>query len=134
MSNGIENVTQSPMEIELNDGKTYKFGVVGFVDYGDFVQYIKGQKIKLCEYIEDKETRLQMVEKIMNEQPDLEKEYGTVNGIIYIAWKAIQKHQPDIKLSDMNNLIDLNNFEKVSIILNNLGGTVKNPKKAKTKK
>jgi hypothetical protein len=50
-----------------------------------------------------------------------------------MAWKAIQKEQPDITLKDINNLIDLENFERVSIILSNLGGTVKNQKTAKAK-
>ena len=126
----IENVTQSPIEIELK-GKTYKLGAIGFIDFGDFAQYIKSQRIKLCDYIVDKELQLKMIEKIMTESIDLDKEYGTINGISYMAWKSIQKHQPEVTLEDINKLIDLDNFEKVSVILGNLGGTVKNPKKAK---
>ena len=126
----IENVTQSPIEIELK-GKTYKLGAIGFIDFGDFAQYIKSQRIKLCDYIMDKELQLKMIEKIMTESIDLDKEYGTINGISYMAWKSIQKHQPEVTLEDINKLIDLDNFEKVSVILGNLGGTVKNPKKAK---
>lgn len=128
----IEDMTQSPLEIELK-GKKYKLGPIGFIDFGDFAQYIKGQKIKLTENIDDREIRLQMIEKIMNEPIDLNREYGTVNGITYMAWKAIQKYQHNITLDDINNLIDLENFERVSIILGNLGGTVKNRKTAKTK-
>ena len=73
-----------------------------------------------------------MTEKIMDQPIDLDKEYGTINGICYMAWKAIQKYQPEVTLADINQIIDLDNFEKVSIILGNLGGTIKNPiKKAK---
>jgi hypothetical protein len=128
----IEDMIQSPLEIELK-GKKYKLGPIGFIDFGDFAQYVKSQKIRLCEVIQDKEVKLQMIEKIMNEPIDLDKEYGTVNGITYMAWKAIQKEQPDITLKDINNLIDLDNFERVSVILSNLGGTVKNQKTAKAK-
>jgi len=127
----IEDVTQSPIEIELK-GKTYKLGAIGFIDFGDFAQYIKGQRIKLCDYIVDKELQLKTIEKIMTESIDLDKEYGTINGICYMAWKAIQKYQPEVTLAGMNQIIDLDNFGKVSIILGNLGGTIKNPtKKAK---
>ena len=128
----IEDMTQRPLEIELK-GKKYKLWPIGFIDFCDFAQYVKSQKIRLCEVIQDKEVKLQMIEKIMNEPIDLDKEYGTVNGITYMAWKAIQKEQPDITLKDINNLIDLENFERVSIILSNLGGTVKNRKTAKAK-
>lgn len=128
----IEDMTQSPLEIELK-GKKYKLSPIGFIDFGDFAQYIKGQKIKLTENIDDKELRLQMIEKIMNEPIDLEREYSSPNGIAYIAWKAIQKEQPDVTLKDINKLIDLDNFDQVSVILSNLGGTVKNQKAAKTK-
>ena len=127
----IEDITQSPLEVEIK-GKTYKLGPIGFIDFGDFTQHIKSQRIKLTEYIDDKELRLKMIEKIMNEPIALEKEYGTINGVSYMAWKAIQKYQPDITLKDMNNLIDMDNFEKVSIILSNLGGKIENPiKKAR---
>uniref|UniRef100_A0A6M3LSF3 Uncharacterized protein n=1 Tax=viral metagenome TaxID=1070528 RepID=A0A6M3LSF3_9ZZZZ len=127
----IEDITQSPLEIGLK-GKSYKLGAIGFIDFGDFAQYIKGQKIELTEHIKDRELKLQIIEKIMNEPIALEKEYGTINGVSYMAWKAIQKYQPEITLKDMNNLIDMDNFEQVSIILNNLGGKIENPtKKAK---
>jgi len=127
----LEDITQSPLEIELK-GKTYKLGPIGFIDFGDFAQYIKGQKLRLVDYIKDKELQLTMTEKIMNQPLDLDKEYGTMNGICYMAWKAIQKYQPEVTLSDMNQIIDLDNFEKISIILGNLGGTIKNPtRKAK---
>lgn len=127
----IEDITQSPLEVELK-GKIYKLGAIGFIDFGDFAQYIKSQRIKLVDCIKDKELQLKMIEKIMYEPVDLDKEYGTLNGICYMAWKAIQKYQPEVTLSDINQIIDLDNFEKVSIILGNLGGKVKNPtKKAK---
>jgi hypothetical protein len=128
----LEDMTQSPIEIELK-GKKFKLGPIGFIDFGDFAQYVKGQKIKLCDYIADKDVKLQMIEKIMNEPVNLDAEYGTVNGISYMAWKAIQKYQKDVSLKDINDLIDLDNFEQVSVILNNLGGAVKNGKTAKAK-
>ena len=124
----IEDITQSPLEVEIK-GKIYKLGPIGLIDFGDFAQYIKGQKIELTEYIKDKELKLQMIEKIMNEPIALDKEYGTINGVSYMAWKAIQKHQPEVTLKDMNKLIDIDNFEQVSIILNNLGGKIENPTK-----
>ena len=126
----IENMTQSPLEIELK-GKKYKLGPIGFIDFGDFAQYVRGQKIRLCEYIKDKDIKIQMIKAAMEEPVELDKEYGTVNGVSYMLWKAIQKYQPDMTLNDINNLIDLENFEKVSVILGNLGGTVKNAKMAK---
>lgn len=127
----IEDITQSPLEIELKDGKTYKLGPIGFIDFGDFAQYIKSQKISLADNIKDKETQLKIIDNIMNNPIDVDKEYGTINGLCYMAWKAIQKYQPEITLSDINKLIDLDNFDKVSIIVGNLGGKTKNPKKAK---
>ena len=127
----LEDITQSPLEVELK-GKVYKLGPIGFIDFGDFAQYIKGQKLRLIDYIKDKDLQLKMTEKIMDQPIDLDKEYGTINGISYMAWKAIQKCQPEVTLADMNQIIDLDNFEKVSIILGNLGGTIKNPtRKAK---
>lgn len=130
MNEKIEDVTQSPIEIKLRDGNTYKFGAIGFVDYGNFVQYIKSQKLELVNYIEDKETKLKIIEEIMNKPMSIEelnKEYASLNGIIYLAWKAIQKYHPKIKLEDMNQLVDTQNFDEISVIMANLGGKIENP-------
>lgn len=124
----LEDVTQSPIEVELK-GKTYKLKPVGLIDFGDFAQYIKGQKLKLVDNIKDKKLQLKMIDKIMNETVDIDKEYPTINGVCYLAWKAIQKCQPEITLNDMNQIIDLDNFEKISVILDNLGRPIKNPTK-----
>jgi hypothetical protein len=124
----IEDVTQSPLEIELNDGKIYKLGAIGFIDFGDFQQYIRSQKIALTDNIKDKEMQFQMIDKIMNDPVNLDREYSTINGVCYMCWKAIQKNHPEVTLADMNRLVDLNNITKVRIIMDNLGGKVKNPK------
>ncbi|MHA1304737.1 MAG: hypothetical protein ACTSPI_13655 [Candidatus Heimdallarchaeaceae archaeon] len=127
----LEDVTQSGLEIELK-GKKYKLGSIGIIDIGDFDQYLRSQKLKLADKIQDKETQLKMIEKIMNEPIDLDKEWKTLSGVVYMAWKSIQKYQPEVTLEEMNNIIDLDNFEKVSIIISNLGGKIENPpKKAK---
>jgi len=128
----IEDITQSPLEIELNDGKIYKLGAIGLIDFGDFAQYIRSQKIALTDNIKDKEIQFKMIDKAMYEPIDLDKEYGTVNGVCYMCWKAIQKYQPEVDLSYMNQLVDLNNLNKIRIIVGNLGRKVENPiKKAK---
>ena len=129
----IENVTQSPIEIELK-WKTYKLGAIGFIDFGDFAQYVKGQKIKLTDNIKDVIIRMKTIDKIMNDPIDLDSEYKTINGMVYMAWKAIQKHQPEVTLEDINKLIDLDNFEKVTVIISNLGGKVNPTRKVKAKK
>ena len=127
----LEDITQSGLEIELK-GKKYKLGSIGIIDIGDFDQYLRSQKLKLADKIQDKETQLKMIEKIMNEPIDLDKEWKTLSGVVYMAWKSIQKYQPEVTLEEMNNIIDLDNFEKVSIIISNLGGKIENPpKKAK---
>jgi hypothetical protein len=127
----IEDMTQSPLEIELKDGKTYKLGAIGLIDFGDFQQYIRSQRISLINNIKDKELQLLMTDKIMVDPIDLDKEYRTLNGLCYMAWKSIQKCHPEVSLSDINKLIDLDNFDKISIIMGNLGGKPKNSKKAK---
>ena len=127
----LEDMTQSGLEIELK-GKKYKLGSVGLIDFGDFDQHIRSQKLKLVDSIKDKELQLKMTEKVMNEPIDIDKEWKTFNGVVFMAWKSIQKYQPEVTLAEMNNIIDLDNFEKVSVIISNLGGKVKNPpKKAK---
>lgn len=130
----IEDVTQSELEVKLNDGNVYKLGALGYKDYGDFAQYLKSQKLELCNKIEDREIRLKIIEKIMNESitlNELTKEYSTYNGIVYFIWKAVQKYKPDMTLENMNDLIDTKNIEEVSTIVSQLGGTVKNQEKAK---
>ena len=127
----IEDITQSPLEIELKDGKKYKLGTIGLIDFGDFQQYIRSQRIDLTNNIKNKKMQLHQIKKIMNNPIDLDKEYRTLNGLCYMAWKSIQKCHPEVTLSDMNKLIDLDNFDKISIIMGNLGGKPKNSKQAK---
>ena len=128
----IEDMTQSPLEIELK-GKKFKLSPIGLIDFGDFAEYIKSKKIALAEKIQDKDTRIEIIKQIMTEPVNTDQEFGTMAGAGYMTWKAIQKNHPEVELKDINNLIDLDNFEQVSIIISNLGGTVKNQQTAKVK-
>lgn len=62
---------------------------------------------------------------------DIEKALMTMRGTRYVLWLVLRKANPDLKLEDVGNLIDMQNMEKVREILMKLGEEKRPPEKKK---
>lgn len=65
---------------------------------------------------------------------DIQEAMTSMQGTRYLLWCALRKHQPELKLEKMGNLITLDNFDEATEILGKLGGkaveTAKNARRA----
>lgn len=131
----LENITGSGIPIIIK-GKEYKLGIFNIRDLAEFRQYIKGQRIKVVQkVIADNAERIVLINDILESNVDETKELSTMDGVVFMLWKSLQKYQPELSLKDTDELIDLDNIAEVSNVLMKIGGQVKNPlERAKTKK
>jgi len=130
----LENITGSGIPITIK-GKEYKLGIFNLRDLADFKQYLKGQRIKIIQdVVVDKAERIESINTIMEGNINETKELSTMDGVCFMLWKSLQKYQPEITLQDVDELIDLDNYDEIFNTLMKIGGKVKNsPKGAKKK-
>ncbi len=127
MVDKLEDISKSGVPFSIK-GEEYKLGVLTIRDLADFRQYIKGKKIKLIQdIVKEPKERIELISKILDSPIDETREMGTMDGVCFLLWKALQKEQKGLTLEDVDNLIDLDNIGEVSEVLMKLGGRVENP-------
>lgn len=132
MSDKLENITASGFPVTIK-GKEYKLGVYGVEDLAEFRQYIKGQRVKVIqETITDRAERIELINNVMEGNVNEMKELSNMDGVRFMLWRSLLRHQPKMTLKDSDKLIDLDNVVEISNIVKNMGGEVKNfPKRVK---
>ncbi len=127
MVDKLEDISKSGVPFSIK-GEEYKLGVLTIRDLANFRQYIKGKKIKLIQdIVKEPKERIELISKVLDSPIDETREMGTMDGVCFLLWKALQKEQKGLTLEDVDNLIDLNNIGEVSEVLMKLGGRVENP-------
>ena len=127
MADRLEDISKSGITFQIK-GKEYKLGVLTIRDLADFRQYCKGKKIKLIQdTVEDSKERIELISKVLDSPIDETREMGTMDGVCFLLWKALEKGQKGLTLEAVDKIIDLDNIGEVSEVLMKLGGTVKNP-------
>jgi len=127
MVDKLEDISKSGITFSIK-GEEYKLGVLTIRDLADFRQYCKGKKIKLIqENVKEPRERIELISKVLDSPIDETREMGTMDGVCFLLWKALEKGQKGLTLEDVDSLIDLDNIGEVSEVLMKLGGRVENP-------
>ena len=130
----LENIAAAGIDFEIR-GKSYKIGVLTLRDIADFRNYIKAQRLNVARSIPMPEMeRIKLMSEVLNSFVDEMQEMQTMEGIMYLLWKCLIKFQPDMKLTEVSGMVGFDNLKEVTEVIMQLGGTVKNVKKAKAKK
>jgi|GEM_PF-2983147 len=125
--NRLEDISKSGIRVNIK-GIEYKLGVLTIRDLADFRQHIKSKKIELVQNtIANPGERIELISKILDSAVDETREMGTMEGVCFLLWKALQKEQKEITLAEVDMMIDLENIGEVSTILTKLGGKVDTP-------
>ena len=123
----LEDIAKSDIPFEIK-GEKYFLSVLTIRDLADFRQYIKGEKIKLIQIsIKDSEERIQLIQQVINSSVDQTLEMATMDGLCFLLWKSLSKRHKDLTLQKVDSMIDLDNINEVSAVLNQLGGKVTPP-------
>jgi len=129
----LEDIAGSGIPITIK-GKEYKLGVLTIRDLADFRQYIRGKKIKLIQgTVEEPKERIELISKVLDSPIDETREMGTMDGVCFLLWKALEKRQKGLTLEEVDSLIDLENIGEISGVLMEIGGKIKNPPKGAKK-
>jgi len=127
MADKLEDISKSGITFSIK-GKGYKLGVLTIRDLADFRQYIKGEKIKLIQdNVKEPKERIELISKVLDSPIDETREMGTMDGVCFLLWKALEKGQKELTLEAVDKLIDLDNIGEVSEVLMKLGGKVEAP-------
>ena len=130
----LENIAGAGMDFKIRD-KDYKIGVLTLRDIADFRNYIKSQRIEVAKgIVMPTMDRIKLMSEILNAPVNELEEMQTMEGVIYVLWKCLIKHQPTMTLTQVSGLIGFDNLKEVMNMIMKLGGTVKNEVKAKAGK
>ncbi len=117
----MQQATGNGVEITIK-GKPYTIYPNTMGDLSEFEAYIKSQKIKLLNAVEDKIMREKMIYTILSKDlpvKELEKEMKKPKGLMFLLWKALKN---DMTLDEVNDLIDTDNLDEISNIIVGLAG------------
>lgn len=140
----LPDMAGTPRIVKIG-GKDYKVSPITIDDLAEFeteVRKLRSESIKAML----KETGLPddvIAQKLVESASksisidDIQEAMTSMQGTRYLLWCALRKHQPELKLEEMGNLITLDNFDEATEILGKLGGkaveTAKNARRG-TKK
>ena len=108
-------------------GKEYKFSRLDLDDMAEFEEYIRRNRLRQYHDIfadADASNRAKMVMEILNtplSTLDLIAEVDTMSGSRFMLWRSLQKNHREIELSNMGDLIDIDNLKEVRPILIKIG-------------
>ena len=91
-------------------------------DMFEFEAYVKSEKIKLLNSVDDKDMRQEMILKVLDKDistKELDKEMKKPKGVMFLCWKAFRN---DMSLKDVSELIDQENLEEIVNIVVGLNG------------
>jgi len=109
-------------------GKDYELSVLTIDDLAEFQKYVKAERLRtFLEVAKDLEPKVKVdsIAAIMAQQftvNQMTKEMRGMDGTRYFLWRSLRVKQPNIKLDQMGQLVDLDNFDEVATIVQGIGG------------
>ena len=123
----LEDIAKSDIPFKIR-GKEYFLSVLTIRDLADFRQYIKGIKIKLIQdTIKDPDERIILIQGVFDSAVREQIEMATMDGLCFLLWKSLSKKHEGLSLQQVDSMIDLDNIDEVSAVLNQIGGKVAPP-------
>ena len=119
----MQNATGKGVEITIK-GKPYTIYPITMDDIWEFGAYVKSQRIKLLNSVDDKKLKEKMIYDIINTQfkgKELDTEMAKPNGAMFLLWKALRN---DMTLQEVNQLIDTDNLDEILTVVSGLHGIV----------
>jgi len=140
MSDSLAETAGKGLTVNIK-GKDYEIAVLTIDDLAEFEKYIKSERLgtflKIAKDLDSK-SRAEAIAAITAEHlttSDLAEEMQSMTGTRFFLWRALIKKQPGLKLGEMGKLVDLDNFNEVSTMVQDIGGkTVKNAPRGKARR
>ena len=117
----MQKATGKGVEVIIK-GNPYILHPILMDDIWEFGAYVKSQRIKLLNSVEDTKLRQKMIFEVLDKDftgKELDKEMKKPKGIMFLLWKALRN---DMTLKQVNELIDADNLDEVLNIVSGLYG------------
>jgi len=136
---GLPDMAGTARTVEIK-GKEYKVSPLTIDDLAEFEVIVRSVRNKaLLRSLEGSDLKDSLLAEAIGAAAarpvslsDIDKNMGSMIGVRFLLWCALKKNHPELKLEEMGQLIDLDNFEEAAGIVAELGG--KAAKKAKNVK
>ena len=140
MGDSLAGVAGKGLTINIK-GNDYEISVLTVDDLAEFEKYIKSERLKIFLDVAkelDSKTKAEAIAAISAEHlttEELAEEMNSMTGTRFFLWRSLIKKQPKLKLEEMGKLVDLDNFNEVSQMVQSIGGkTIKNVQREKANK
>ena len=127
MAGDLAGIAGKGMSVNIK-GKDYELSVLTIDDLAEFQKYVKTERLRaflnVAKELEPK-TKVDAIAAIIAQQLTVEQmteEMRGMDGTRYFLWRSLLVKQPKIKLDQMGQLVDLDNFEEVATIVQSIGG------------
>ena len=135
----LPDMAGTPRPVQIK-GKEYKVSPLTIDDLAEFETIIRKERNRaLLESLESSKLQDSVITEAIGvtaSKPvslsEIDKHMGSMMGVRFLLWCSLKKNHPELKLEEMGQLIDLDNFEDAAKIVSELGG--KATKKAKNLK
>lgn len=125
----LPDMAGTPRTVEIR-GKEYKVSPLTIDDLAEFETVVRKERNKaLLESLESSKLQDSVITEAIGvtaSRPvslaDIDKHMGSMMGVRFLLWCSLKKNHPELKLEEMGQLIDLDNFEDAAKIVSELGG------------
>lgn len=130
MADNISTALGTPMTVEIK-GKEYKTSPLTLNDLGEFVNYIKQQRLKVVnsvdnfEEAEKAEMRREILTSHISEQ-EVFAEMTTMSGVRFLIYRALRKNE-NITLENASELVDMSNLDQLIEVVDAMVGMGSSP-------
>ncbi|KKN89729.1 hypothetical protein LCGC14_0235750 [marine sediment metagenome] len=115
-------------------GKEYEFSPITLGDLADFEKHIRSEKLNIF-MLEAKDLpvaeRKEIIIELCRQGLDplaVEQHMNSLDGVRFLLWKSLSKKHPDLTLDGVSELVDMQNLEEVSAVVQSIGaGDAVNP-------
>ncbi len=114
-------------------GKEYAISPITLGDLASFEAHVHSNRIKIflksagdLPADEKKAILMELVSQIVD-QDDVSKAMTTIDGVRFLLWKALSRECPELTLDAASELVDVENLDEISTVVQALGGGAENP-------
>ncbi len=125
----LPDMAGTPRTVEIR-GKEYKVSPLDINDLAEFDTVVMKQRNKaLLESLKDAELDNKVIAEAIGATAakpvslsEINENMGSMTGVRFLLWCVLRKNQPNLKLEDMGNIVNLDNFGDAQEIVMDLGG------------
>ena len=125
----LSKLTAQPTEIEIR-GKTFKVSPLTIDDLAALEQWVRQERLvtfmRASKQVSIDPATYSRTMIGLTSMPisadEVSAETSTIRGTRFILWRMLQRHQPQIKLERLGDLVDVNNLDEISAIISAIGG------------